>query len=98
MKRLRFTIAGRIWRWAYRPMRAYWGLCDYSTRTITIDSSSKHAGKLLLDTEIHEALHALQVFATEEHTATVASTLADILHGLGYRRTGPAPGRAYLGD
>lgn len=94
----RFTIGGRAWRWVYRPMRTCWGLCDYSARTISIDSSKSHVGKMLLDTEIHEALHALQAFATEEHTAAVATTLADILHGLGYRRTGESPGRAYLGE
>lgn len=95
---LSFLIGGRRWRWVYRSMRSCWGLCDYSSRTIAIDASRQHAGRLLLDTEIHEALHALQAFATEEHTAEVATTLADILWGLGYRRTGAAPPRAYLGD
>lgn len=98
MKMRRFRIGGRIWRWLYKPMRSYWGLCDYGSRTITIDASPRHAGRTLLDSEIHEALHALQVFATEEHTATVASTLADILWGLGYRRTVAAQPRAYIGD
>lgn len=93
-----FTIGGRRWRWGYRPMRRYWGLCDYGERRITIDASKGHAGKALLDTEIHEALHALQAFATEEHTAEVAATLADILYGLGYRRTQAANGRGYLGE
>lgn len=98
MKGRTVEISGRRWRWLYRPMRAYWGLCDYGSRTITIDASKVHAGRAMLDSECHEALHALQAFATEEHTASVAATLAEILWGLGYRRTDEAPGRAYLGD
>lgn len=93
----RFPIAGKLWRWIYRPMRADWGVCDYASRTISIDTGHKDP-KALLDTELHEALHGLQAFATEEHTAEVASTLADILYGLGYRRTEPAKRRVYTGD
>ena len=92
----RFRIAGRVWRWRYRPMRTTWGLCDYSSRTITVDP--RHAGRERLDTELHEALHALQAFATEDHTAEVASTLAAILYGLGYRLTEPGRGRVFTGD
>jgi len=33
-----------------------------------------------------EALHAIQGFASEEHTEEVATTLANILWSLGYRR------------
>lgn len=96
-RRRLFTIAGRVWRWCYRPMRAYWGLCDYGSRTITIDPRHED-GRLRLDTELHEALHALQAFATEEHTAEVATTLAAIMWGLGYRLTEPAGERVYTGD
>lgn len=92
-----FTIAGRRWAWRYKAMRTLYGLCDYNSRTITIDTGQ--GGKTRLDSEIHEALHAIQAFATEEHTADAATTLAEILHGLGYRLTEPAGGsRAYLGD
>lgn len=92
----RFRIDGRWWRWIYRPMRHDWGVCDYNTRTISIATGHKSA-KELLDTEIHEALHALQVFANEDHTAAVATALADILHDLGYRRTEEAGERIYHG-
>lgn len=91
-------IGGRSWRWRYKPMRAYFGLCDYTARMITIDASRSHVGQARLDTEIHEALHALQAFATEDHTAEVASTLADILWRLGYRLTDPVDGRGYIGQ
>ncbi len=91
-----FRIAGRRWLWRYRPMRNYHGLCDYTARTITIDTAQDGATRL--DSEIHEALHAIQAFATEEHTAEAAATLTAILWGLGYRRTEQADkGRFYLG-
>jgi len=93
-----FQIGGRKWRWKYRPMRTLFGLCDYTNREITIDATAGHDGQARLDTEIHEALHALQAFATEEHTADVAGTLAEILYGLGYRLTEHVDGRGYLGD
>lgn len=93
----KFSIAGRVWRWIYRPMRADWGVCDYNTRTISIDTGHREP-QGLLDTELHEALHGLQAFATEEHTAEVATTLANILWGLGYRRTEPGRARVYAGD
>jgi Zn-dependent peptidase ImmA (M78 family) len=54
-------IAGRAWtikrvRHLFRD-KGYYGLCDYSTRTILIDSSQS---KELQDvTLLHELLHAL---------------------------------------
>lgn len=92
-----FTIGGRRWSWSYRPMRDDYGLCDYTNREITIDT--QQAGKTRLDSEIHEALHAIQAFATEEHTAEAAATLAAILYGLGYRLTEQADRRrVYVGE
>jgi len=98
VKSRRFKIGGRPWRWLYRRMRSNYGLCDYSSRTVTIDATPTTSGLVRLDTEIHEALHALQAFATEEHTAETASTLASILWELGYRLTDRHDGRGYLGD
>jgi hypothetical protein len=94
----KFKIAGRPWRWIYRRMRSNYGLCDYGTRTITIDSTRTHSGLPLLDTTIHETLHALQAFATEEHTAETATTIAAILWELGYRLTDRHDGRGYMGE
>ena len=94
---LTFRIAGRQWRWRYKPMRAYHGLCDYTNREITIDTAQDGATRL--DSEIHEALHAIQAFATEEHTADAAATLSGILYGLGYRLTEQADKkRVYCGE
>jgi hypothetical protein len=92
-----FTIAGKRWQWRYRPMRSYHGLCDYTARTITIDTDQ--AGKTRLDSELHEALHAIQAFATEEHAAEAAATLTEIIWRLGYRLTEAADKRrVYVGE
>lgn len=81
----RFNIAGRPWRWVYKSLRrrGLLGLCDYEKTTVTICTSVK--GFEHLDTAIHEALHALQGYASEDHVAEVATTLSQILWTLGYR-------------
>lgn len=81
-----FTIAGEKWAWVYRSLRRkkLCGLCEYDKRTVSICKSL--SGLDRLDTELHEALHACQGFASEEHVAEVATTLATILWSLGYRR------------
>jgi hypothetical protein len=38
-----------------------------------------------LDTICHELLHACQGYASEEHVAEVATTLATVLWQIGYR-------------
>jgi hypothetical protein len=62
------------------------GLCEYDKQQISVCTSM--AGIDHLDTLIHEALHACQGFASEEHVAEVATTLATILWQLGYRMEG----------
>jgi predicted RecB family endonuclease len=83
----RVHLAGKAWRWVYKSLkrRRLAGLCNYTDRTVTICTSVR--GVERLDTELHEALHALQSFASEEHTAEVATALAQILWQLGYRLT-----------
>lgn len=95
-RHLTFTIAGRRWRWRYRQMRQYWGLCNYTARQIDIDP--RQDGLHRLDSELHEALHAIQAFANEQHTAEAATTLASIMWGLGYRLTEPRAVRVYVGE
>lgn len=94
MKTFRFTIDGKPWKWVYRSLRRIkpttLGLCDWDATTVTICSSCE--GLERLDTELHEALHAMQGFASEEHTEQVATTLAEILWKLGYRRDSASPG------
>lgn len=83
-----FTIAGKPWRWVYRSLRRrrLCGLCDYDSQTVSICKTLTGIDRL--DTELHEALHACQHFASEDHVAEVATTLASILWKLGYRLDG----------
>lgn len=80
-----FFIAGEPWKLVYKSLRRrkLCGLCDYDKRTITICTSL--AGIDELDTIVHELLHACQGYASEDHVAEVATTLANILWRLGYR-------------
>ena len=91
-RKYEFKIDGKSWRGVYRSLkrRALHGLCNYDQKTVTICSSVKDVDRL--DTEIHEALHALQGYASEEHVAEVATTLAGILWEIGYRLPGEQNG------
>ena len=79
-------IAGRSWQLVYRSLkrRHLYGFCDYNTRTITICTSLADVDEL--DTLCHELLHACQGFASEDHVAEVATTLATVLWQMGYRK------------
>lgn len=83
---LAVRIAGQQWRLVRRSLKArrLCGLCDYEKRTISVCTSM--AGVDELDTLCHELLHACQGFASEDHVAEVATTLATILWQLGYRK------------
>ena len=82
----RVMIGGQLWTLAYTSLkrRKLCGLCDYESKTISICTSM--AGVDELDTLCHELLHAAQGFASEDHVAEVATTLATILWQLGYRK------------
>lgn len=89
----RFLIDGKQWRWVYKRIpqdkdgATIYGKCDWEKRTVSISKNLDGVDRL--DTEIHEALHAMQGFASEEHVTEVATTLATLLWTLGYRI--PAP-------
>lgn len=87
-KKRQFEIGGAVWQWVYRSLRkrGMYGSCNYEAKVVTICSSLEGIDRL--DTELHEACHALQWFASEEHTAEVATTLAAILWDIGYRLPG----------
>ena len=87
-RKYQFTIDGKAWKWVYKSLkrRGLHGLCNYDEQTVTICTAVKDVDRL--DTEIHEALHALQGYASEEHVAEVATTLAGILWQIGYRLPG----------
>jgi len=78
-------IAGQQWQLAFRSLkrRQLCGLCEYDKRTISICTGV--SGLEELDTICHELLHACQGYASEEHVAEVATTLATVLWQLGYR-------------
>jgi hypothetical protein len=88
-KNYKFIIDGKSWSWVYRSLKQtkprILGLCDWASTKVTICTSCE--GIERLDTELHEALHAMQGFASEEHTEQVATTLAQILWKIGYRRS-----------
>ena len=87
-RKYEFRIDGKAWQWLYKSLkrRGLHGLCNYDEKTVTICSTMSGIDRL--DTEIHEAIHALQGYASEEHVAEVASTLAGILWEIGYRLPG----------
>ena len=82
----RVMIGGHLWSLVFRSLkrRSLCGLCDYETKTISICTSMQGIDEL--DTLCHELLHACQGFASEDHVAEVATTLATVLWQLGYRK------------
>ena len=86
-----FTIAGLRWLWRYSKLRgqaAGWTISPDSKnprldRKILIDERLK--GRALLETEIHEAMHACFPQLSEETVTEAARDLARILWALGYR-------------
>lgn len=64
-------------------LRAAYGDCNYTTRTIRVCSSLR--GLDLLDTLIHEVIHARWPDLAEEAVEEVATTLAGIIDAEGFR-------------
>ena len=85
-KKRHIKISGQPWQLVYRSLkrRNLCGLCDYNTRTIHVCTSLADVDEL--DTLCHELLHACQGFASEDHVAEVATTLATVLWQIGYRK------------
>lgn len=88
-----FSINGCRWLWRYTRLRgtaAGWTFMrDPKNQTIRervlIDSKLK--GRVRLETEIHEFLHAANPTQSEEHVTRQGADLARILWCLGYRLT-----------
>lgn len=97
-KPLKVEINGETWQLIYKSLRrrGLCGLCDYDSKVMTICTSLRGLDRL--DTEIHEACHALQGFASEEHTAEIATTLARMLWSIGYRLQGDTNGSVNKGS
>lgn len=86
MARKRRTVYIGDSRWKIvrdQRLRGCYGECDYGTRTIRICSSL--VGLDLLDTLIHEVIHARWPDLHEDAVEEVATTLAGILDAEGFR-------------
>lgn len=86
MKTRRRTVYIGDQRWKISRqtrLRTKYGECDYGSKTIRICSTLR--GLDLLDTLIHEVIHARWPDLHEEAVEEVASTLAGILDAEGFR-------------
>jgi hypothetical protein len=81
-----FRLSDRRWLWRYSPLK---GLADgwtmFADRKVLINSKLK--GKVRLETECHEALHAIlgPDIVSEECVTATAADLSRVLWALGYR-------------
>ena len=82
-KRRTVYIGDKRWKLTRdRRLRGRYGDCDYAARTIRICSTL--VGLDLLDTLIHEVIHARWPDLHEEAVEEVATTLAGILDAEGF--------------
>ena len=81
---MRFYFRGQVFNLTFKKLRSDYGSCAYDKpRSIKITTDIKH--KLLLDTLIHEALHACYPDLDEEAINQSATDIAEYLWKLGYR-------------
>jgi hypothetical protein len=87
---IRVKVNGRVWRVVLAPatsMGRDWGRCDHPPgRHPTIQIRRSLKGVNLLDTVVHELLHAALPQLDEETVDTTARSIAKGLHALQYRR------------
>lgn len=87
---IRVKINGRLWRVVLTPARNMgkdWGRCDHPPgRHPTIQVRRSLKGVNLLDTIVHETLHAQLPLLDETAVDTTARVVANVLHALHYRR------------
>jgi hypothetical protein len=77
-------INGQRWKIRRARLRGKCGDCDYGTRTIRIDS--RLCGTDLLDTLIHELVHARWPDLHEEAVLEFATLAAGVIDAEGFRR------------
>lgn len=86
----RTKIGGRTWRVQFveaRAMGKAWGLCDHPPGrhpTISIRRSLKEPA--MLDTLVHEVLHAARPELDEEAVDSTATAIAKALYRAGWRQ------------
>jgi hypothetical protein len=77
-------IAGQRWKIQRARLRTLYGDCNYDLRRIRIDQ--RLTGTDLLDTLLHELIHARWPDLAEESVAEFAGILTTVLEQEGYRR------------
>lgn len=90
MRNFNCKIGGKIWRVKFvlsRDIsRTAWGTCDWppgSRPSICIRASMR--GTRMLDTLIHETMHAALPLLDEEAVRKTATDITRVLHRAGYR-------------
>ena len=78
-------INGERWKIRRAKLRGKYGDCDYKTRTIRIHHTL--TGTELLDTLLHELIHARWPDLLESSVEEFASTLTAVLDAERFRRT-----------
>lgn len=83
-KRRTIYVGDQRWKIQRVRLRADDGQCDYSNRTIKI--ADKLHGVDLLDTLIHELIHARWPDLHEEAVAEFSETLSGVVDAEGFRQ------------
>lgn len=84
MPNITVKIGGEDWSISTCKLDGYYGLCCYDDRTIGIHHRLR--GLSLLDTTIHEVMHAQFPKMSEREVAIRATEIADALWGMGWRK------------
>lgn len=61
-----------------------WGECSFDRRTIRIDP--RQGGREMMNTLIHETLHACEPDMDEQDVRGIARSLTTVLRRMGYRK------------
>lgn len=77
-------INGQRWRITRARLRDRWGDCDYDKRLIRLHCTL--AGTDLMDTLLHELIHARWPDLQESSVNEFATTLATVLEAEGFAR------------
>lgn len=80
---MRHIIRGKRWTQTFKRLKEHWGWCKYDTNTIEI--AKGQTGTRLLDTLIHEFLHAAFPDFDESTVTEVATDMAKYLERNGLR-------------
>lgn len=72
-------IDGKTWLYNETELEGKMGECDYSSIEGSLNIDFTQTGKELLDTVVHEWLHALLPMAKEEWVAEEATNLVNLI-------------------